>query len=231
MPTTPIRAARAAALTLAATLAATAAAQAATITIDFESETQERKPDGFVTDDTPLAIFSVDRDPNSLGDDLDLRVEDFGVGNFGLPQSNGIGLGVFPDDRSKLVIDFTQPVTNLSIGFGNDDPFTAATVRDAVLQGFHAGVQVGESKTPANRNDGLDQFATLPDAVIDRAVFFYADGTGAPVGLIEVVDDISFDLASGQKPSVVPVPMALPLLASALGLVGALRATRRRPAA
>ena len=219
--TTPMRTARAAALTLAATLAATTAAQAAPITIDFESDTQGGVlfvPNGFVSADTAIAQFS-----DSLGNDLLL-------GDFG-DQSNGVGLAVLIADDSELVIDFTQPVTNLSLSFGNDDPqFIQDPESVALLEGFRDGAQVGEATTLLNLNDALDQSVALPDVVIDQATFVYADRAGTPENIDEVVDDISFELAA-SGPAVVPVPMALPLLASAFGLVGALRATRRRPAA
>ena len=75
--------------------------------VTLERDTHSGKPNGFVSNDSPLISFS-----DSMGSDL--AVADFS------PQSIGQELAVFGDDPSSLLINFSSPVNFLSLVFGND---------------------------------------------------------------------------------------------------------------
>jgi hypothetical protein len=175
----------------------------AAVTIDFENDIAGAKPNGWVSNDSPLVSFS-----DSMGANLDL--EDYGH------QSHGKGLGVYSDDPSYLIMDFSMIATSLALEFGNDDPGWSNPGDQAILTAFLGGTQVGQTSVVMNRDDIMNQSISISGLTFDRATFFY-NVTMQP-GLIEVVDNIQFD--------VIPAPGAILLGGIGVGLVGWLR--RRR---
>lgn len=200
--------------------AAAGSVQAATITIDFTGDAPGSVSNGFVSSGSSIVSFTD-------SDGSDLVVDDF------VNQSFGNALGVYGDDPSKLIMDFSQTVRNLSFFFGNDDPDYSLTGDVAVVQGFLNGVLQGAQVVTLNRDDLMNQSISLSNLDLDQAVFFYgrfgvtSEGgfTINPINLIEIVDNITFDI-----PDVAPVPLPASGLLL-LGAVGALLATRRRRAA
>lgn len=181
----------------AALAAITAVPASASVLIDFNSDAPGSKANGFVSDDSPIASFT-----DTIGSDLIL-------GDY-TPQSDGPGLATFGDDPSKLQIDFSKLVNNLTLEFGNDDPNFVGAGGLAVLEGYAGGTLIDTVTVTLNRNDIIDQAIGLGSQFVDQAVFFYAEADGSEAGLIEVVDNISF--------APIPVPAGFPLLAGALGL-------------
>ena len=208
-------------LATAAILSACAvSAQAATVTVDFSGDAPGFVPNGFTSSGSPIVSFT-----DSINSDL--LVADFG------PQSVGNGLGVYYDDASTLVMNFTQAVTNLALSFGNDDPAYSLPGDVVVLQGYLGGVLQGLSVVTMNRDDIMNQSIGFFGQQIDKAVFYYgrlALGPNnsislAPIDLIEVVDNVSFDVPDVAE---VPLPASGLLL---LGGTGLLALARRRRAA
>jgi Ca2+-binding RTX toxin-like protein len=164
--------------------------------INFDSDSLGNKNNDFISNSSPLVKFS-----DSFNQDL--NVSDF------QPQSNGLGLGVFSDDTSKLIIeptDNTYQFESLSLVFGNDDSGWLSSVNGyngplyAVLEIYKNGVQVGKTTEVANGNDLADQKISAPANVeFDQVNFYYAWDIGNGIEaapLIEVVDDITGILAS-----------------------------------
>jgi hypothetical protein len=150
------------------------------------------KPNGFVSPEDTRVSFS-----DSIGANLDL--EDYGV------QSHGPALGCFGDDPSTLLMNFTQPMTTLSLEFGNDDPGFTVAGDVAVLRAFLNSTQVAESTVVLNRDDIMNQSISVT-GVFNNAVFFYGRGvTPTPINLIEIVDNVN----------AVPEPVALTSLSAA----------------
>jgi hypothetical protein len=180
------------------------AAQAVT-TIDFESDPIGAKPNGWSSADSPLVSFT-----DSIGANLD--VYDYGH------QSHGQALACNPDgDQSYLIMDFSVIATSLQLDFGNDDPGWANPGDQAILTAFLGGIQVGQTSVVMNLDDIMNQSISISGVKFDRATLLYNVTSWSP-GLIEVVDDIKFE--------VIPAPGAILLGSIGAGLVGWLR--RRR---
>lgn len=173
--------------------------------IDFQSDASGYKANGWQSDDSALVSFS-----DSLGAELNLQ--DW------VQQSHGMALAVEWDDASYLIMDFASPANFLSLEFGNDDPWYSVAGDQAVLTAFFGGGQVGQTSVVMNRDDIMNQSIAISGVTFDRATFFY-NVTGG--GLIEVVDNIQFELANP-----IPAPGAVILGSLGAGLVGWLR--RRR---
>lgn len=194
------------ALTLSAILCvALAGSLQAAVVINFESDSTGAVPNGWMSADSALVAFS-----DSSGANLQ-------VGNW--PEGNNTNaLGVFPDDPSYLIMDFSTLVDSVQLDFGNDDPLFSNPGDQAVLTVFLGGSQVGQTAVAMNRDDLMNQTIAVSGVVFDRATFFYNVTTA---GLIEVVDNIQFTPFNA-----VPAPGAMLLGSIGAGLVGWLR--RRR---
>ena len=181
----------------------------ASITIDFESDSAGSKPNGWVSADTPLVSFS-----DSLG--ADLVVGDYGV------SGHGNALGVFWDDPSYMIMDFSVITTSLQLEFGNDDANWSNPGDEAILTVFLGGTQVGQTSVVMNRDDIMNQSISISGVNFDQATFFFdvSRTPPNPPGLIEVVDNITF------TPTPIPAPGAILLGSIGAGFVGWLR--RRR---
>ena len=210
-----------AAAATAAALAICGSAQAALLTIDFEEDTPGGKAEGFVAADyAGLAFFT----------DLGAGLE---VGDV-TPQSDGNGLLARNDTNGNFLkgVFSDGPHAFLSMDFGNDDAAFTNPGDRAVLTVYLGAVLVGSTFVVMNRNDVMDQtvgfnfgpFDTFTLAYTDAAGNPFTGGGGTPVGLIEVIDNVTFDVAD----RVVPEPGSWALMILGFGGVGA--ALRRRRA-
>jgi len=187
-----------------ACLGLTGVAQAAPTVIDFESDTLGYKPNGWVSNDSPLVSFT-----DSVGAQLELGIW--------LEANNTIGLAVWTDyDNSALIMDFAVNVNYLKLDIGNDDPYFSNPGDTAILTAFLNGFQVGQTIVVMNRNDLMDQSISISGIQFDQATLFY--NVPQAQGLIEIVDNIQFN--------VIPAPGAILLGSIGLGFVSWLR--RRR---
>jgi len=148
--------------------------------VNFNSDSWGVKPNGFVSVDSSLVSFT-----DSIGANLVTQA---------LPESNNsIALIVLQDDPSKLLMDFTTPVSSLSLDFGNDDPGYITTAGYAVMRAFNGATLVGETDVHVNANDLMDQTISLSGVGnFNHAEFFYADASKNPTNLSEVVDNVTF---------------------------------------
>jgi len=154
------------------------------------------------------------------------------VGNFGV-QSDGNGLAVFNDaDGNFLIGDLSFLTTSILLAFGNDDPSFTVAGDLARLQVFLAGTLVGTSQVVLNRDDILNQTIGFSGGTFDRFTFAFTNAAGAPftgggnagTGLIEIVDNITFNRAA------VPEPGTWAMMLLGFGAIGsAMR--RRKPVA
>lgn len=210
-----------AAAATAAAFAMSGPVQAAVVTIDFEEDTAEAKAEGFSSVDyAGLAFFT----------DLGAGLE---VGNYA-PQSDGQGLLARNDTNGNFIVGVFSdgPHTSLSVGFGNDDPLFTIPGQRAVLTLYLGAALVGQTFVVMNRNDVIDQSIGFDSGPFDRFTFAYTDADGSPftggpgtnVGLIEVIDNISFDVAD----TVVPEPATWAMMIVGFGGVGATLRGRRR---
>ena len=190
-------------------LSAMASAQAAPTTINFESVASGAKANGFSVAAYPGVTFT-----DTSGSDLN-------VGNYG---SQGIGksLGIFDDDASALSIGFATQMNSLSLAFGNDDRAYTGQNVFAYLQLFSAGTMIADVLMASNNDDIMNQTISYTGQLFDRAVFTYTNANRGALGLIEIVDNITFDRANA-----VPEPASMALLG--LGFAG-LACLRRRKA-
>ncbi len=203
-------------LTAAAALVAGGLSRAALI--DFEADGIGSYPNGFSAVGHPTVKFT---DTSGAG---------LNIGSYG---SQGLGnqsLAVEGDgDGSKLQIDFTVPVTSLSLWYGNDDPGWTLPSDLAWLEIWNSGVLVTTLNSPLNQNDAMDQSIGYSGPAFDQAIFWYGDNSGAPftgggtvnVGLTEIVDQIEY--------TPVPEPASALVTAGLLGLAAVgLRRWRQR---
>jgi Ca2+-binding RTX toxin-like protein len=144
--------------------------------ITFETDGATNPPEPFTSKDNPTVHFI-----DSSGSNLQTYDA--------TPESDGIGLGVFSDDHSALVMLFDVATTKVSILFGNDDACCSNAGDRATLTVFSNGAKVGTVNVTMNRNDAGDQRITYSGAPVDKARFVY-NRAGAPIDLIEVVDNI-----------------------------------------
>ncbi len=162
-------------------------ASANAVTIDFESDSSGSRANGFSSSGHPGVTFS-----DTVGSGLT-------VGNYG-NQGLGQSLHVADDgDGSKLQINFSSPMSFLSLAFGNDDPGWANASDRAWLQVFLGATSVNLSSMAMNLNDIMDQTISYSGGPFDSAIFWYGDAFGDPnthngntVGLIELVDNIEY---------------------------------------
>jgi len=120
------------------------------------------------------------------------------------------------DDASVLIIDFDVLVKDISLDFGNDDTPWASPGDVALLTLFSGGGQVGQTSVLLNLNDLMDQSISIFGISFDQAQFVYADATFNPIGLIEIVDDISFTRGDGD----IPEPATLLLIGAGIAGLG-----------
>jgi len=133
-------------------------------------------------------------------------------------------------DGSGLRMDFLQPITSLSLMFGNDEPAFTEVGDLAWLDVFLGGTLVGHTTVVLNRNDLIDQSIGMTVlGGFDSAYFVHTDSVGTPLperpyhhGGMEVVDNIEFTVAVP-----VPEPASFLLVGIGLGALG-LVAWRRR---
>jgi hypothetical protein len=154
--------------------------------VDFNDDPAGSVPNGFVSNDSALVAFR-----DSIGEDLQ-------IGDFG-SKTDGQGLVVVADDDSALRMGFVTPVNSLSLDFGNDDPSRAPVF--ATMRTFLGNIPQGTVTIAANNDDIMNQTIRV-DGFFDRAEFKYTDANGGPIpdGLIEVVDNICFVVATGSTP-------------------------------
>jgi hypothetical protein len=194
---------------IAAAFAVVLSGAAHAATIDFESDTTGMQSNGFMSVDSTNVSFS---DTNGAG----LVIADFGS------QSRCLALAVMDDDNSMLQMDFDVAVQNLTLVFGNDDPTYSGPNLFAFMRGFYKGSFVGQSLVVANQNDLADQAITLGGTRIDQAFFWYADDfLGTPSNLIEIVDNVRYELAP------IPLPAGMPLMLAGLGGLALMRRRKK----
>ncbi|MBL8556886.1 MAG: PEPxxWA-CTERM sorting domain-containing protein [Phenylobacterium sp.] len=196
------------------------AAQALTI-IDFEGETLGAQADGYAVTGFEELVFTTE-----LGSGLAL---------YSGTESDGVSLLAQNDTNGNFIRGtFTDGLHSfLSLTFGNDDPNFLTAGDQAVLTVFKAGTMVGQTILMlTGPNDLMDQTIGFQFAQFDSWSFAYTNaagvpstgGAGANVGLIEVIDNITYDtLATG-----VPEPAAWAMMILGFGGVGAMARQRRR---
>jgi hypothetical protein len=117
----------------------------------------------------------------------------------------------------------------MNLIFGNDDACCSQPGDIAILKLFLGSELVGSNFVGLNRNDILDQSVSFDQIggglTFDRFEFSYAKANGAPINLIELVDNITFNTAV----SAVPEPATWIMMLLGFGSIGF--AVRRRRAA
>jgi len=177
------------------------------VLIDFESDPVGGKPNGWTSADSSIAHFS--------GQAASLEVGDYAH------QSHGHGLVAIGDAGGSLRLDFDVPVRDISLEFGNDDPYYDGPDSRMLLTLFMDAAQVGQTSVLCNMDDIMNQTISIFGVCFNGAVVVYTDANLAPSILWEVVDNISFTECPDQD---VPEPTTLVMLA----LAGAGLALRKR---
>jgi hypothetical protein len=206
------------ALAAAAALAGYGTAHALTV-IDFEGGPFGTQADGFNAVGFPMLSFFSD-----LGAGLELAAIPEGDGNSLLVRNDTNGnflTGVFNDGTHNF----------LSMTFGNDDPGFSNPGDRAVLTVYNGAALVGATFVVFNRNDKMDQTIGFSFGPFDNWTLAYTNAAGNPftgggsvnTGLIEVIDNITFDDGAG----VVPEPAAWAMMIMGFGGVGAILRRRR----
>jgi len=149
--------------------------------VNFEGDPSGNKPNGWQSSGSSLITFS-----DSDGSDLFL-------GDFG-NQGHGQSLGVFNDDTSALIMDFSIPMHSISLEFGNDQPGMCKPTDTAILTLYNGATQIDQVTVVLNGNDLMDQSISYAGASFTRATFTYS------LNLIEIVDNIIFS-ASQDAPA------------------------------
>ena len=157
--------------------------------INFESDTEGPKPNGFVSASDPSGTVRFSDplilDPTAAEPDGLFVVSPAA----GAPQSTiNQGLSNSDDDASPINLDFATPVTSLSFLFGNDT--TPGGL--AQLQTFNNGAPVGLTTVPFDGNGAADQTISFVNGAFNSASFTFVDATGTPLPLIETIDNVAF---------------------------------------
>jgi Ca2+-binding RTX toxin-like protein len=149
------------------------------IKINFSADTAGPVANGFTSSGIPQVSFY-----DTIGADL-------AIYNSSTGETHGNAIIVQPDDASALEIRISKPTTGISMAFGNDDPSFADTTDKAQLTLFRGSTQVARTSVHVNANDLMDQTISESDGpLFNRAVFQYVTSSGAPLNLIEAVDNI-----------------------------------------
>lgn len=195
-------------------------AQAALVTLDFESDPSGALAEGFSsTDYAGLALYT------DLGAGLELLN--------GIAEGDGNSLVVQNDTNGNFLkgVFSDGPHTFLSMDFGNDDPSFTNPGDRAVLTVFLGATMVGQTFVIMNRNDLMDQTIGFNFGSFDNFTLAFTDGAGSVftgggavnVGLIEVIDNITFDVPD----TVVPEPATWAMMILGFAGTGALMRRRR----
>jgi hypothetical protein len=194
---------------MAATAALLMATAAQAATVDFETETQGAKPNGYTVGGITFN--------DTLGANLDVM-------NYGVQGVGTRSLAVNGDDASALEMIFSGTSTNLSLIFGNDDPGFTTAGDLAVLRIFMGATQVGITTLVMNRDDIANQTISSGLGIaFNRATFVYANASLTPINLIEVVDNITYTVGGA-----VPEPATWGLMLAGFGIVGGAMRRRQR---
>jgi hypothetical protein len=169
--------------TVAAALAAwvTASSSMALEVVNFDNDAGGSVPNGFVSSDSPYVSFS------------DTANEDLNIFN-NPPDTIGNSLAVLADDESGLLMEFTLPITSLSISFGNDQASFTDPTDLGVLMVYDGATLLQTLTVPLNRNTSIDQTLSWISSgtSANRAEFYFGDASLNPIPLTELVDNITF---------------------------------------
>lgn len=177
--------------------------------ITFTADPTGSVPNGYSPLGFPEIQFS-----DTIGSDLQ-------IGDY-THQSNGNGLAAFWDDPSSILMKFLVPVNSLAFDFGNDDPCCSSSGDIALLKLFSGATNVGQASVVMNRDDIMNQTISFAGVNFDSALFAYANSSGNPINLIEVIDNVTYTQAVN-----VPGPLPIFGLAAAFGYGRKLRSRLR----